>query len=171
MSRQAYLQRNYAALGARTEHTAATDDGHATASRAADQTPDEPPRHSAQGSGTHVDTGTNTASEPAVQPPRGIPAWGPGHLDYARSEGEARGPNTQAEQVAAQDLDLWITGITAGERLALGVSIPWLLQGLRHVIAIGQHHTHTPPPWATPASGTTWRPGSWRVWGPIAWMK
>ena len=61
---QAHLKRDYAALGARTEHTGATDDGHATASGAADQTPDEPPRHGAQGIGTRVETGTNTASEP-----------------------------------------------------------------------------------------------------------
>ena len=67
--RQAHLQRDYAALGARTEHTAATDDGRATTSGAADQTPDEPPRHSAQSSGTRVETGTNTVSGPADQPP------------------------------------------------------------------------------------------------------
>ena len=64
VSRQAHLQRDYAALRARTEGTANTDDGHATANGAVDQTPDESPRHSAQGSGTRVDTGTNTASEP-----------------------------------------------------------------------------------------------------------
>ena len=81
----------------------------------------------------HVGTGTNTASEPAEQPPRATPAWGWGHLDYARSEGDARSPNTHAEQVAAQDPDLLITRIIAEERLALGVSIRWLSQELRHL--------------------------------------
>ena len=127
VSRQAHLQRDYAALGARTENITATDDWHATATGAADQTPDEPPRHSAQGSGTRVETGTNTASEPAEQPPWATQTWGRGHSDYARSEGDACRPNTHAEQAAAQDLDLWITRITTEERLALGVSIRWLL--------------------------------------------
>ena len=126
MSRQAHLQRDYAALGAQTEHAAPTDDGHATASGAADQTPDEPPRHSTQGGGTRVETGTNTASERCDQPPGTTPSWGRGHLDYARSEGDARRPSTQAEQAAAKDLDLWIDRITTGERLALAVSIRWL---------------------------------------------
>ena len=70
-----------------------------------------------------VETGTNTATEPAEQPPWATPAWGRGHLDYARSEGDARCPNIHAEQAAAQDLDLWIARITTGEQLALGVSI------------------------------------------------
>ena len=106
MSRQAHLERDYAALGAQTEHAAATDDGHATASGAADQTPDVPPRQSAQGRGTRVETGTNTASEPADQPPGITPSCGRGHLDSARSECDTRRPSTQAEQAAAQDLDL-----------------------------------------------------------------
>ena len=132
VSCQAHLQRDYVALQARTEHTAATDDGHATASGAADQTPDELPRHSAQGSGMRVETGTKTAREPAQQPPWAAPAWGRRHMDYARSEGDARCPNTHAEQAAAQDLDPWITRFTTGERLALGVSIRWLLTS-RHL--------------------------------------
>ena len=32
-------------------------------------------------------------------------------------------------------------------------------------------HKQPPPPWTTPASGTTWPAGSWRIWGPIAWTK
>ena len=124
---QAHLQRDYAALGGMTEHTAPTDDGHATASGAADQTPDEPPQHSVQGGGTRVETGTNSGSEPADQPPGTTPSWGQGHLDYARSEGDARRPSAHTEQAAAQDLDLWIDRITTGERLALAVSIRWLL--------------------------------------------
>ena len=97
VSRQAHLQRIYAALGAKTEHAAATGDGHATASGAAYQTADEPPRHSAQGSGKRVETSTNTASEPADQPPGTNPSWGRGHLDYARSEGDPRPPSAHAE--------------------------------------------------------------------------
>ena len=27
-----------------------------------------------------------------------------------------------------------------------------------------------PPPWTTPANGTMWPPGSWRIWGPTAPM-
>ena len=121
------LQRNYAAVGARTEDTAATDDGHATERGAAGQTPDEPPRHSAQGSGTRVETGTNIASQPAEQPPTATPAWGRGHLDYARLEGDARRPHAHAEQAASQDLDPWINRITTGEQLVLGVTIRGLL--------------------------------------------
>ena len=123
VSRQAQLQRDYAALGAKTEHATATDDWHANASGAADQPLDELPRHSAQGSGTRVETGTNTASEPAHQPPGTTPSWGRGHQDYAPSEGNVRRPSAQAEQAAVQDLDLWIDRITTGERLALAVSI------------------------------------------------
>ena len=59
-----------------------------------------------------METGTDTAREPAEQPPRTTPAWGRGHLDYARSEGEARRLNAHAEQAATQDLDLWINRIT-----------------------------------------------------------
>ena len=127
VSRQAHLQGEYAPLGAGTEDTAATDDEHATARGAAGQTPDEPPRHSAQASGTRVERYTTTAREPAEQPPRATPAWGRGHLDYVRLGGNARRPNTHAEQAAAQDLDVWINRITTGERPALGVSIRWLL--------------------------------------------
>ena len=111
MSRQAHLQRNYAALGRKTEHATATDDGPGTESGAADQVPDE---HSAQGSGTRVETGTNTASEPADQPPGTTPSWGQGHLDYRRSEGDACHPSAHADRAAAQDLDLWIDRITTG---------------------------------------------------------
>ena len=124
VSDQALLQRDYAALGTKTEHAAATDDGPATASGEADQVPDE---HSAQGSGTRVETGTKTAGEPADQPPGTNPSWGRGHLNYARSQGDARHPSAHAEQAAARDLDLWINRITTGEGLALAVSIGWLL--------------------------------------------
>ena len=116
VSRQAHFQRDYAALGEKSGHAAATDDGHATASGAADQTLDEPPRHSAQGAGTRVETCTITASEPADQPPGTTPSSGQGHLDYARSEGGTRRPNTHAEQAAAQDLDQWIKRIITGEQ-------------------------------------------------------
>ena len=119
VSRQAHLQRDYAALEAKTEHAAATGDGHATASGAADQTPDQTPRHSAQGSRTRVEMGTNTASEPADQRPGTTPSWGRGHLDYARSEGDTRRLSADGEQAAAQGLDPRIDRITTGERLAL----------------------------------------------------
>ena len=181
MSNQAHLQRVYAALGARTQHTAATDDRHATASGAADWTPDEPPQHSAKGGATRVKTGTNSASEPVEQPLWSNPAWRRGHLDYTRSEGDARRPNTHADQAASQDLDLGITRITAGERLALGVSIRWLPtsrhleDGTRTLAGVAFGHwaaPQAPPsPLFTPASGTTWPAGSWRIWGPIARMK
>ena len=120
MSRQAHFQRDYAALGSRTEYTAATDDGHATASKAADQNPDKQPQHSAQGSGTCVETGTNTASKPAEQPPWATPALERGRLDYARSEGDARRPKTHAEQAAAQDL--WTCGSPGSPQ---GSGSPW----------------------------------------------
>ena len=74
-----------------------------------------------------METGTNTASEPAEQQPGTTPSWGPGHLDHALSEGDARHPSAHAEQAAAQNLDLWINRITTGEQLALGVLIRWLL--------------------------------------------
>ena len=76
MSRQAHLQRNYTALG-HTEHATATDDRPAIASRAPDQTPDE---RGAPGSGTRLEAGTNTASEPTGQPTGTAPPWRPGHL-------------------------------------------------------------------------------------------
>ena len=124
VSRQPHLPRDYTALGMKTEHAAATGDGPAIASGAVDQAPD---KHSAQGSGTRVEAGTNTASEPASQPPGTTPSWGRGHHDYARSEGDARHPSAHAEQAAAQDLGLWIDRLTTGEQLALAVSIRWLL--------------------------------------------
>ena len=78
VSHQARLQRDYAAPGARTGDTTATNDWHATACEAAGQTRDKSPRHSAQGSGTRVFTGINTASKPADQQQRATPAWGRG---------------------------------------------------------------------------------------------
>ena len=130
VSRQAHLQRDCAALGAKTGHPAATYDGHATASGAADKTPDEPPSHSVQGSGTRVETGANTGSQPADQPPGTTSSWGRGQLDYVRPEGDARNPSAHAEQAAAQDLDLWIDSITKGQRLALAVGIRWPLTAI-----------------------------------------
>ena len=79
-----------------------------------------------------METGTNTASEPAEQPPGTTPFSGQGHLDYARLEGDARRPGAHAEKAAAQNLDLWISRITTKERLALAVSIRWLLTLLVH---------------------------------------
>ena len=60
MSCQAHLQRDYTALR-RTEHATATGDGHAAASRAADQTLDG---RGAPGSGAHVEASTNSANKP-----------------------------------------------------------------------------------------------------------
>ena len=74
-----------------------------------------------------METGTNTASKPAKQPTGTNPSWGREHLDYARSEGDTRHPSAHAEQAAAQDLDLWMDRLTVGERLALAISIRWLL--------------------------------------------
>ena len=69
---------------------------------------------------------------------RGPPQpWRRRHLDYARSEGHARGPNPHAEQAAAQDLDLWINRITKGEQLALGVSPGWLLTSHSRHLEVG----------------------------------
>ena len=70
-----------------------------------------------------MEAGTNTAGKPTGQPPGTTPSWGRGHLDYARSEGDARHPSAHAEQAAAQDLGLWIDRLTTGEQLALVVSI------------------------------------------------
>ena len=103
-----------------------------------------------------METGTNTASEPADQPTETTPSWGRGHLDYARSEGDARRPNAHAEHMAAQNLDLWINRITTGEQSALGVSIRWLLtSSSRHLkegprtmadVAFGHRaEPHAPP--------------------------
>ena len=161
VSRQSHLQRDYTALGMKTEHAAATDDGPATASRAADQAPDE---HSAQGSGTGVDAGTNTTSKPTSPPPGTTAFWGRGHLNYTRSEGNARLPNAHAEQAAAQDPGLWIDRLTTAENLNLAVSIRWLLtsrschleEGTRTMadITFGQRAEHTPPT-------TMDQPGHW----------
>ena len=161
MSRQAHLKRDFTALGTETEHAAATDDGPATASGAADQAPDE---HIAQRSGTRVETGPNTTSEPADQPPGTTLSWGRGHLDYARSEGDAPDPSAHAEQAAAQDLGLWIDRLTTGEQLALAVSIRWLLtsrsrnleEGTRTMadITFGHRAAHAPP-------ATMDHPGQW----------
>ena len=165
MSRQARLQRDYAALRAQTEHAAAKNDGYATASGAADQTPEEPPRHSAQGGGTRVETDTTTASKPAHQPPGTDPSWGRGHLDYARSEVDARRPSTQAQQAAAQDPDLWIDRVTTGERLAMAVSIRWLLTSQSRHLEEGTSTMadvtfgHRAEPHATPT--TMDHPGQW----------
>ena len=103
---QAHLQRDYTVLG-KTEHATAADDGPATASGAADQAPGE---RGAQGSGTRVEAGTNTASVPTGQPPGYAAPWGRGHLNFAHFEGDARHPSNHAEQAAAQDLGLWSTG-------------------------------------------------------------
>ena len=43
---------------------------------------------------------------------------------------------------------------------------PWRTSRL----AIGRG-TRPPPPWTTPANGTMWPPGSWRIWEPTARMK
>ena len=87
-SRQAHLQRDYAALGQVTTQ----GEGQATASGAADWTADEP---GAPGEGARVEAATNTASEP-IGPPRGTaPPWGRGHLDFARLEGDASHPSEQ----------------------------------------------------------------------------
>ena len=151
MSREAHLQRNYTALG-RTGHSTATADGHAAASGAADQTPDG---RSAPGSGARVKASTNTASETTGPPPGTAPPWGRGHLDYTRLDGDASRPSDQAEQAAAQDLGLWINGLTAEEQLALAVCIRWLLtsrschltEGTRTMadITFRDRTGHTPP--------------------------
>ena len=119
MSRQTHLQRDYTALG-HTEHATTTDDGPPTASGAANQAPDE---RGAPGSGTRVEAGTNTASEPTGQPRGTAPTWARGHLDYARFKGDAGHPSNHAEQAAAQDLGVWINRLTTGEQLALAVRI------------------------------------------------
>ena len=155
--RQAHLQRDYTALGQVT----AAGKGHATAKGAADGTKDE---RGASGDGTRVEAATNTASEPTGPPLGTAPPWGRGHLDYARLEGDANRPGEQAEQVAAQELGLWIPRHTAGEQLALAVSIRWLLtsrsrhlaEGTRTMadIIFGHRRRNTPP-------ATMDRPGQW----------
>ena len=81
-----------------------------------------------------VETRINTAREPADQPLGTTLSWRRGHLDYARSEGNARHPSAHAEHAAAQDLELGIDRLNTGERLALAVSIRWLLTSrLRHL--------------------------------------
>ena len=160
VSGQAHLQRFYTALG-QTEHATATDDGPPTGRGAADQVPDE---RGTPGSGTRVEVGTNTASEPTGQPPGTTTPWGRGHLDYARLEGNARHHRDHVEQAAAQDLGMWIDRLTTGEQLALAVSIRWLLtsrsrhpgDGTRTMadISFGHQKGHTPP-------ATMDQPGQW----------
>ena len=43
---------------------------------------------------------------------------------------------------------------------------PWQTSPL----AIGRGR-RPPPPWTSPANGTMWPPGSWRIWGPTTRMK
>ena len=74
-----------------------------------------------------MEAGTNTATEFTGQPSGTSPSSGRGHLDYARSEGDARHPSALAEQAAAQDLGLWINRITTEEQPAPAVSIRLLL--------------------------------------------
>ena len=110
-----------------------------------------------------METGNNTASEPANQLPRAIPTWEWGHLDYARSEGDACRPNTHAEQAAAQDPYLWISRITIGERITLGVCMRWALtshsrhleDGTRTLSDVAFGHL------AQPHASPTTRPTRW----------
>ena len=157
ISRQAHLQRDYTALGQVT----AAGEGHATASGAADRTTDE---RGAPGEGTRVEAAINTASLPTSPPPGTAPPWRRGPLNYARPEGDAYRPGKQAEQAAARDLGPWIPRLTAGEQLALAVSIRWLLTARsRHLaertrtmadITFGHRTGHTPP-------ATMDHPGQW----------
>ena len=156
--RQAHLQRDYTTLG----QIATTGKGQATASGAADQTKDE---RNAPGEGTRVEAATNTASEPVAPPPGAAPPWGPGHLDYARLEGDASHPSEQAEQEATQDLGFWIPRLVTGEQLELAVRIRWVLSSQsRHLaegtrtmadVTFGHRTGHTPP-------ATMEHPGQWR---------
>ena len=141
MSRQAHLQRDYTTLG-HTEHATATADGHATASGAADQTPDE---RGAPGSGARLEAGTNTAREPTGPPLGTAPPLGQGHLDYARLEGDASRPSDHAEQPAARDLGMWINRLTTKEQLALAVSIRWLLTSRSRLLGEGTAPWQTSP--------------------------
>ena len=160
MSRPAHLQRDYTTMG-HTEHATATGDGHATASGAADQTPDE---RGAPGSGACVEAGTNTASEPTGPPPGTAPALGRRHLYYAHLEGDASRASDQAEQTAAQHLGMWINRLTGEEQLALAVSIRWLFtsrsrhlgEGTRTMADVTFRHQtgHMPP-------ATINHPGQW----------
>ena len=129
-----------------------------------------------------MEAATNTASEPIGPTLWTAPPWGRGHLDYARLEGDASHPSEQAEHAVTQDLGLWIPRLIAGEQLALAVGIQWVLSSRSRYLAEGTrtmadvtfgHQTgHTPPPpWTTPANGTMWPPGSWRIWGATARMK
>ena len=150
VSCKAHLQRNYTALGT-TEHATAADDRPATASGAADECPDE---RGGPGSGTRVEAGTNTASEPGGQPPGTAPSWEQGHLDNTRLEGDTRHPSDHAEQAAAQDLGLWIDGLTTEGQFALAIRIRWLRtsqsryleEGTRTMtdITFGHRTGHTP---------------------------
>ena len=157
VSRQAHLQRNYAALGQVTTE----GDGQATASGAADRTADE---RGAPGEGARVEAATNTASEPIGPPPGTAPPWGRGRLDYARLERDTSHPSEQAEHAANQDMGLWIPRPVAGEQLALAVSIRWVLsprsrdlaEGTRTMadVTFGHQTGHTPPV-------TMDQPGQW----------
>ena len=110
------LQRDYTALGQGTT----AGEGQAIASGLADRIVDE---RGAPGEGERVEAATNTASEPIGLLPGTPPPWGRGHLDYARLEDDASHPSEQAEQAAIEDLGLWVPRLTAGEQLALVVSI------------------------------------------------
>ena len=102
-----------------------------------------------------MEAATNTASEAIGPPPGTAPPWGRGHLDYASLEGDANRPGEQAELAATRDLGLWVPRLTAGEQLALAVSIRWLLTSRsRHLaeesrtmadVTFGHRTGHTPP--------------------------
>ena len=109
MSRQSHIQRDYTALG-QTEHAAATGDGHATASGAADQTPDG---RGAPGSGARVEAGTNTASEPTGPTTGTATPWRRGHLDYALLAGGASPPATMRNRRRPKT---WACGSTGSPR-------------------------------------------------------
>ena len=101
-----------------------------------------------------MEAATNTTSDPTGPLPGTAPPWGRG-VDYTRLEGDANRPGEQAEQAAARDLGLWIPRLTAGEQLALAVSIRWLLtsrschlvEGTRTMadITFGHRTGHVPP--------------------------
>ena len=111
-----------------------------------------------------MEAANNTASEPTGPPSGTALLWGPGHMDYARLEGDASRPGDQAEQAESRDLGLSIPRLTAGEQLALAVSIPWLLtsrsrhlaEGTRTMadVTFGHWTGHTPP-------ATMDHPGQW----------
>ena len=170
VSRQAHPERNYAALGARAEHTAGTDDRHATASGAADQTPDEPPRYSAQGSGARVETGTNSASEPAKQPSGTTPSWSGGIQTTRAWKASPAAPAPTQNRRRPKTWTYGSTGSLQESCLLRNPAnsrrgpAPWWTSPS----AIRRNRTHPQPPWTTLASGTIWPPGSWRIYRPIA---